>query len=95
MRLFGKVNGTMDRFDRAWLLTPPFDKNLSIVVGVLRVVAVEVYAHGMSAAEVYRHGTTVGEVFVHGAASSEAYQHGVSVGEAYVHGATATQVEPV
>jgi hypothetical protein len=29
MRLFGKVDGTIDRFDRAGWLTPPFDMAFS------------------------------------------------------------------
>jgi len=32
MRLFGKVNSAIDRFDRAGWVTPPFDLELSSVV---------------------------------------------------------------
>lgn len=36
MRLFGKVDGSVDRYDRAWLLTCPFDMALG-VLGALSV----------------------------------------------------------
>lgn len=28
MRLFGKIDNQINRFDRAWLMWPPFDLNL-------------------------------------------------------------------
>lgn len=40
MRLFGTINSLIDRFDRAGLLTPPFDINWGAVQGMTSTSAV-------------------------------------------------------
>ena len=38
MRLFGKVNSTIDRFDRATWMTPPFDQAFSTAAVIISQV---------------------------------------------------------
>lgn len=42
MRLFGKVDNTVDRFDRAQWLTPPFDLAFSAVTRTAGGIAIKI-----------------------------------------------------
>jgi len=68
VRLFGKVDGSVDRFDRAAWLTPPFDLawGTGIIGGPYGIAAGEVFASGCVVGEMYCSGTNAAEVFCAG-----------------------------
>ena len=72
MRLFGKVNGTIDRFDRAQWMTPPFDLALaSITLGPFQVEAGQFFSPGAAAGEVHSPGAVAGETYTPGIGAGE------------------------
>lgn len=70
MRLFARPNGSVDRYDRAAWLTPPFDLAWG-VHGPYRVAA----------ACTFRSGAARGEVFHSGAAAAGSFRSGVVIGQ--------------
>lgn len=69
MRLFGKTDSTLDRFDRAALLTIPFDIALTTTSAVF---AGQVYTPGAKVGQVYSAGALAGQVFTPGAEIGQA-----------------------
>lgn len=63
MRLFPKVDGTIDRFDRGGLLTIPFDLGLIVIAGPGMWACGQVYMPGFQVGEVYKPGLQQGEVY--------------------------------
>ena len=75
MRLFGKVDGAINRFDRAAWLTLGFDLALSeapaTITFPLIVSACEVFSAGSIRCDVFHAGAVAREVFSGGAIFSE------------------------
>lgn len=75
MRLFGKVDGSIDRYDRAEWLTGPFDLAFAAgaapVPGPYRVAAAQVYSSGATAGQCFSIGAAAGEVFSAGAVAGQ------------------------
>jgi hypothetical protein len=79
MRLFGKVDGTVDRFDRAEWLTPPFDLAFSTAVaiaGPFRAIAADAYTGGSLASEGETGGSLASEGETGGSMQSQGVRHG-------------------
>lgn len=73
MRLFGKVDGTIDRYDRADWLSMPFDlafgSAATLVYGPLSLSAYEIHIPGPSAIETFSIGISAIELMPTPAAS--------------------------
>ena len=74
MRLFGKVDGSVDRYDRAEWLSMPFDLAWAnaVVAGPYYIGAAQTFTPGATASEVYEAGAAKAEVFTAGAIKAEA-----------------------
>lgn len=72
MRLFGKVDGAIDRHDHAFFFGLPFD----IELGEISPPGVRVVA-----AQVFLAGADYGEVFTAGSAASQVFLAGTELGE--------------
>lgn len=74
MRLFGKVDSQINRFDRAQYLTGPFDMAFeltTLVKGPIGLNAAQAYVPGLRAGSVYSPGAQVGQVYVPGMRAGE------------------------
>ena len=72
MRLIASPDGTVDRYDRALWLTPPFDRAFAeLVIGVFTLVTGEVYLDGPALADIYLDGTLAGEAYSDGVITGE------------------------
>lgn len=72
MRLFGKVDGIIDRYDRAEWMTPPFDGAFALIArGPYQVVAGEFFTPGAVAGEVFQPGAVAGETYTPGTRAGE------------------------
>lgn len=63
MRLFGKIDSAINRFDRAWLLTMPFDLSSNLadfIEGPYYVAASGIYLGGVGLAQSHVPGLTSG-----------------------------------
>lgn len=73
MRLFGKVDGTIDRFDRAGWMTGPFDLAFAhVATGPFRVSAGQGFNSGLQAAQGYTP-TGVGQGFNSGSDTGQVW----------------------
>ena len=66
MRLFGKVNNAIDRYERADWMTPPFD--MIVIEGIVSTVvrgvinAAQINTSGSTAGQINTSGITAGQV---------------------------------
>lgn len=75
MRLFGKVDGQINRFDRAQYLTGPFDLAFAApsnpIYGPIGMEAAQAYVHGMRSAKSRIDGAQACQAVVSGMHSTE------------------------
>lgn len=71
MRLFGKVNSTIDRFDRAGWLTVPFDLSARAGAGHGHIFAAVGFTQGVQAAAGFTQGMQKSATFQQGIQSAK------------------------
>lgn len=71
MRLFGKVDGTIDRFDMPHFFGGPFDLSMEALAYAVRVDAAEIFVAGASDGEIFISGVSRGECLIGGADAAE------------------------